>query len=260
VQDRNNRRIALKAYLNLARSRPKQFFQVKTKHCFIKDSAFLIAFMAGLAVSSSGCATKAAFFYPSPPAHESLISDAKRGPKPIVVIVGVVDGRSDRDIDEAYEQNPIPEIQRILIRELEGVGVFKAVVARKEGAAPEIEPNDFHVEARLDVLKWEVPDYGSKVFWAFTTSLLTGGIGGVIYGSSDTDVYGHSQMRIRLSSMKTGQSVIEKDYLGVAKEVMSKFKCDTPETKRSMVGKALQNLFVKVLRDLYQLEVSSIGP
>lgn len=207
-----------------------------------------------LVIAQTGCAaTKMPFSYQYP--------DAKQAQSPGLVLLfsGVVDQRSDRDIDKIYEADPIKEISRILREELLSMGLFSNIILASEGTpTSQVENATFVIEPKLDVLKWEVPDYDSKKFWAFTTSLLTGGLGGTIYGMSDTDVYGHSRMRIKLSSMKTGETVVDKDYLGVAKEVMIKFKCDTPETKSTMVGKSLKNLMEKFKSDLYLAHVQPV--
>jgi hypothetical protein len=57
---------------------------------------------------------------------------------------------------------------------------------------------------------------------AFTIRLLTGGITGVGYGVTATDVFGHATLHIRLVDTQQKRVVLERDYQATAKDHRSK--------------------------------------
>jgi len=147
----------------------------------------------------------------------------------------------------------IPEcLDEVLVRELQGAGVFKQVSLTTRGIAAD----HYLLEPSLVDLRWEVPDYKRKVSTAFTISLLTGGIGGIGYGATGTDVFGHATLHIKLIDPRQQQVVLERDYRATAKDNRSKLRCDTPTTYREMAASALKQAIEDFKKDLQQLQIS----
>lgn len=134
----------------------------------------------------------------------------------------------------------------VIANELTNSGLCKAV---------ELKPNastnsQYDLQCTLHCLEWEVPDYKHKVRTAFTVSLLTGGIGGVAYGSTSTEVYGRAKMRFVVSEKNRNEVLLDREYSGAATERKSKFNCDTATTYREMAAKAFQQAFEQFKADL----------
>lgn len=141
-------------------------------------------------------------------------------------------------------------LDSVLVKELEGAGVFKKVTLNTNGIAAD----QYLLEPTLVDLRWEVPDYGRKVATAFTISLLTGGLGGVGYGSTGTDVFGHVTLRVKLTDTRRQWVILERDYEATAKDNRSKFSCDTPNTYREMAARALKVAIEDLKKDLWKLQ------
>ena len=144
-------------------------------------------------------------------------------------------------------------IDSVLVTELQGAGLFKKVGLSTNG----VVADRYLLEPSLVDLRWEVPDYKRKVGTAFTISLLTGGIGGVAYGASGTDVLGHATLRVKLTDTQQKQVVLERQYQATAKDNRSKFGCDTPDTYRDMAARALKQVVEDLKKDLRELRSTS---
>ncbi len=105
----------------------------------------------------------------------------------------------------------------------------------------------------LEEMKWEVPNYDRILATAFVTSLLTGGVGGVIYGSTKVDVYGDTTLKIKIIEQDTGKILIDKDYKAHIKERKAKLSCDTSTTKSEICGKSL-----KAAMELFKIDLAKI--
>jgi len=217
-----------------------------------------IVLLGGLAAALMGCAT--------PPLQPFVYEYSKPKLDPsgslVLAFSGMADLRTDRNIDKVYANPPVEEVNNILAQEIMSTGLFKDVV-RLPGILEEghkeskLKTADLHLKAALLVMKWEVPNYESIVRNAFVVSLLTGGVGGVMYGSSNTDVFGHARMQLLVKDQRTNVVLIEKEYIGVVKENMIKFQCDTAETKARMVSLAVKDLIEKVKLDLVSTATSA---
>jgi hypothetical protein len=141
-------------------------------------------------------------------------------------------------------------IDSVLVTELQGAGLFKKVGLSTNG----VVADRYLLEPSLIDLRWEVPDYKRKVGTAFTISLLTGGIGGVGYGVTGTDVFGHATLHVKLTDTQQKQVVLDRQYQATAKDNRSKFSCDTPNTYRDMAARALKQVVEDLKKDLRELQ------
>jgi hypothetical protein len=165
--------------------------------------------------------------------------------------LAVAPAKSVRSVEDNMDKVlKIPEcLDAVLVKELEGAGIFKKVTLNSEGIAAD----RYLLEPSLIDLRWEVPDYKRKVSTAFTLSLLTGGIGGVGYGVTGTDVFGHATLRVKLTDTQQKRVILERDYQATAKDNRSKFSCDTPATYREMAAGALKEVIEELKKDLRNL-------
>jgi hypothetical protein len=207
-----------------------------------------------IGVVISGCAGKTKFLYPS------SASDQQRGTL-VILHLGPDDQRSDRDIDKFYETNAIEEIRKILDSEMLGTGFVARVTppVKDQGGSQNAEKVDLVMRSAIKELRWEIPGYDALVSRMFIVSLLTGGIGGLIYGSTSTDVYGHSRLRISLVDEKDGKVYLDKEYTGDSKQSMAKLKSDIPSTKALLIGESLQQAMEQFRKDLNSV-LASVRP
>ena len=149
------------------------------------------------------------------------------------------------DLDKVAK---IPEcVEEVLATEMEGLGMFQSVSRRSASSG-----SDYTLAVGLDRLEWEVPNHDRMVGTAMGISLLTGGIGGLIYGSTDAEVLGHATLTMQLRS---GEMVIlDKNYSGTAKETKAKMNSDTPGTGREMAAKALAVVMGQLKTDLLTIQ------
>lgn len=164
------------------------------------------------------------------------------------------DRRTDKEIDEVLDGASLAAVDRALQAEVAGSGVAQQVVvlpgasrgsdldAQQKGAAVVVEPV-------LEEMVWEVPDYKQKVATTFVVSLLTGGIGGLTYGSTSTDVYGRTKLTVTFIDVATGRK-LTKTYEVKSQEQMAKLFSDEAETKSKLVGASLTSAMQQFRTDL----------
>jgi hypothetical protein len=191
-----------------------------------------------------GCATRQPFDYPYPAPAASKAGSGS------LAIQAVVDHRGgSNELDKVLF---IPSgLDRIVDREVESTGRFANTVQLTNGVARGNE--DFLLDVTLRKLEWEIPNHDQMVGIVFGLSLVTGGVGGVIYGSTSTDVMGHAQIAFKLSRPSTGKVLLEREYTGDVQRRVTKFNCDTPKTGRRLAGAAVRNVMEQFNRDLDNL-------
>ncbi|HEY1266772.1 MAG TPA: hypothetical protein VGH16_05910 [Candidatus Binatia bacterium] len=170
----------------------------------------------------------------------------------VVAIQGVRDNRTDREIDKIYANSPSSDLNTILKEEISGTGLVKSVVVKDSSiSAADLRSSgaNFLVIPILKELRWEVPGYDTIKTLAFTTSFLTGGVGGLIYGSTPTDVYGIAELSIQVVDLNSAD-VLDKAYTGRIEDRRAKLVSDTPGTKNEMVTRALKEAVDKFRADL----------
>jgi hypothetical protein len=147
-------------------------------------------------------------------------------------------------------------IDAVMVKELEGSGVFKKVTLTTNGVASA----EYLLEPSLLELRWEVPDYGRKVGTTFAISFLTGGIGGLGYAATGTDVFGHATLRAKLTDSRSKAVMLEREYHATAKDNRAKLNCDTPNTYREMAASALKQIMEQLKDDLRKLVITNLRP
>lgn len=195
---------------------------------------------------SYGCATKTAFIYDHPD-----LAKAQTGTR-LIAVKPVADEREDANLDAIYENDVRIDIGKAIADELNSTGLFREVVLLDPQAGEDdiraLSP-DLVLTPALCQLLWEVPNYNDVVAKTFAISILTGGIGGAIYGSTGIDVKGHAQLEITLVDAN-GDTLLEKKYTGLEQREFIKLSCDTPETKATVAGKALKICLEELKADL----------
>ena len=217
-----------------------------------------IILVLGALLIFSGCATKSKFVYECP--AEGL--DKGKG-KLVAAVTRITDKRTNaEDIDKFYDGNPVTDFQSMLEYELFRTNVFKQIVPVTDVTGIKA---DIMVEPTLNKLQWQVPDYDSLRVKAFLFGFFTGIIGGTIYGYTDTDVYGDSDLHLRVTDVASGKVVLDKSYSSRYEQEIIKFKCDTPGTRVMVAEKSLQKALEAIKSDLIQVlgnqdkEVASAG-
>ncbi len=194
----------------------------------------------------TGCATKKPFMY-----EDSVNTSSIPKTNLTVSVNSIQDKREDeKKIDEIYESDPITEIQSIITKELVSTGLFSLVTGLPDPNENQNKKMDILITPSLLKMDWYVPDYEAIIGSAFVVSALTGGIGGAIYGSTETDVYGNIKFHVKILDNKTNEIILDQTYEGSYEEKLAKFSCDTPETKSRVVGKSLKLAIEKFKKDL----------
>lgn len=195
----------------------------------------------------TGCATKSKFVLDPLPEQQ-----VKRKGALVTALTPIADKRSaENRIDENYDGEPLKDIQSMLERELLSTSLFNNVVT-----VPQVDANtkaDLLIETSLNKLEWGVPDYDSLRVKAFMVGFFTGFIGGAIYVSTDTEVYGDSSIHMKVIEKPAGKVILEKSYDAHHEETMKKLYCDTPTTKIDMAGKSLKKALQVMKADLIGL-------
>lgn len=202
--------------------------------------------VCALALLFSGCA--ATQFVYEHPAEPRVTGEGTV----IAAVAPVTDVRGgDKAIDAIYAADPMKDIQVIIQEELMSTGLFDDVILLpspvKEHEATIV------IESSVAKLNWEVPKYKDIVGTAFVVGFLTGGVGGIVYGSTATDVHSDVSLDVRVVEHGSGNVLLEKTYDGHCEEKFPKLKCDTPETKAMMVGKSLKRTMEAMIFDIQKV-------
>lgn len=220
---------------------PPTKFYMKTLLHFREQSnpgiKFILAMAAGLMALLSGCATNAQRAVPLP--HKATSYTAQNAIKVSKVDVSITDGRSDHSLDPILSTRPADDATQA-IRE----AILSSKLVQVEVGSTEV----LSVNGSLVKLEWFVPGYQGLLKKAFFTSFLTGGIGGVAYGSTSTPVEGHAVLKVSVS--RDGHEVLNRTYVGIWQEKTAKFSCDTLDTKTRVAGAALADAIDKMLKDI----------
>ena len=206
--------------------------------CSVFRGGFSGLLLVGLVFLSSGCISQKPLPY-------AVIPENLAASGPALTIVPVVDKRGvTNELDSVLR---IPEcVEEVLASEMEGLGMFQSVA--RTSASGATGESGYRLAVTLDRLEWEIPGHDRIVGTAFGLSLATGGIGGLIYGSTGTEVLGHAALTVRLTS--EGRVILEKSYTGTAQEKKAKMKSDTPATGRELAAKAVASAIGQLKADL----------
>lgn len=196
----------------------------------MKDVILAIIFFGFVALLFTGCATTIPFQYQHPESTQSGYTDMS------IAYSYVNDQRAEKDTDKIFESCPVEDLNKTIGEEIRSTGLFRKVISippdkMDDEKYLQNQDIDFVMNSSLKEMKWEIPDYDKIQTTIFIVSFLTGGIGGVIYGSTDSDIYGDMKQRITLIEQNSGKILLDKEYTGHIEERKTKFKCDTLKTK-----------------------------
>ena len=190
----------------------------------------------------SGCATNRAIVS-LPYTMPALGDDTPSPSSEYTGAIKVIDYRQERSVD-MFLSEPVDEfVTKALEAELSSIGAFASILPQGSRPAP-----DYLVEIYLHEITWAVPNHKGMVKTAFWTSFLTGGVGGLIYGSTDTPVFGHVSVDLKIKESSTNTIVLEESLEGLHEEKIAKLKSDTLTTKARVIAMALKNALVKASR------------
>jgi hypothetical protein len=153
--------------------------------------------------------------------------------------IEIADQRSDRSLDPILAKRA---------SDAAADAIRAALLASKLAVIEPGATQVLEVRGALGKLEWLVPGYQAMLKKVFATSFLTGGIGGLAYGSTSTPVEGHASLQIAVS--REGREILQREYIGTHQETTVKLKCDTMETKSRVAGSALSAAIDKLLADL----------
>ena len=192
---------------------------------------FIVALLAGCASAPKPVALQT----------KATVYSASTTTKVAEVRIAVSDERADRTLDPILEKSASDAVADAL---------RKALIDSKLALVSTDSSAKWEIQCKLTRLDWVVPDYKAMLKKVFATSFLTGGIGGLAYGSTSTPVQGNAVLRLRV--VKAGQEVFTHEYIGFSEEKLAKLKCDTMETKSRVAGAALSDAIEKFLKDMDQ--------
>ena len=196
-----------------------------------------------------GCATQ--FIYQSP------VAKPLESPGIVLAYKMIEDRRPYRAIDEIYEnKQPLQDIVKVMEEEIRSTGLIEKVLLIPED---QIDNVTFLKENNVSLLttpilkdfRWWVPHYNAKT----TAFLIAGscvGVGALIYGFFPTDVNGDTVLKISVTDLKSGDLLVDKEYVGHFTERKILFNCDTPTTKATVAGKSLEAAMAEFKKDLIE--------
>lgn len=195
----------------------------------------------------AGCSAKSQFIYDHP-----VESELAEHAQLVAVVMPVIDQREDgKEIDQIFADNPLQKIQKIIKEELIHSGYFSEVILLQEDQPT--DDADISFVPQLSKMQWLVPDYDEMLGKTFIISILTGGIGGIAYGSGETDVIGEMHLKLEMIDIESKQVIHDKTYVGHFSQKMKKLNCDSPETKATVIGKSLKNAMKNMSSDLHDV-------
>jgi len=159
--------------------------------------------------------------------------------------IEILDRRDNKSMDLILAGPPADTVKEAIKAALKESKVIEVI--------PGNQPN-LEITGVLDQLEWNVPDYDAMRGKAFAVSFLTGGIGGLAYGSTGTPVRGI--VRMRVSFARSGTFIMKGEYAGFYEEKLAKLKCDTMETKARIVGFAVSDAVEKLVKDVEKLSAT----
>ena len=194
---------------------------------------FLMLFMGGCAT------TKTSFRYDNTINNKPIISNLS-----LAVAYPKDDRIPNKRIDKMWDNDPIIEIDRIIKEEIKSTGLFREIVPMDNNCCRII------LYTTLKELAWEVPNYDKLLRNTFMISFLTGGVGGIIYGNTDTDFYGKVRIRLVLADKDYKSNMLDKEYYYRAEEKVTKFKTDSAEERAKIIGIAFKHVIEQFKEDL----------
>ena len=189
-----------------------------------------------VALLLGGCASnRQAIYLPyNPPTGSS--PDA-----PTAVIASITDRRPDGMMGAFLKNGFESFVQESLGAELEAAGILHIASTQNNPAAR------YTIDVTVNDVSWAVPNHSGMVRTVFWTSFLTGGLGGVAYGSTSTPVFGRAEFALRIIDRESGSVVLAQSFEGLHEEHTAKLKCDTMETRARVMAEAWKLAVAKAI-------------
>ncbi len=187
-----------------------------------------------------GCVTKQPFIYDYSPLAQNP------GKKSLGVLPPLNERFVQNDLDKVLD---LPKgLADVLVREMESTGHFSAAMPVTKLSA-ERGATDYLLTIVLRQFDWQIPDRDEIAATSMGVAAATGAVGGLVYGSTSTEVSAVTRIGLRLTTSK-GAVILSKEYIGHATMKTLKMNCDAPGTGRKIAGKALKDVVDQFKRDL----------
>jgi hypothetical protein len=193
----------------------------------------------GLAIAGMGCATHKPLpfaFSPATPLNAN---------GPILTVRPVQDDRGVKDNMDKTLALPTC-LDPVLVTELERSGLF----SRVELSTNSQPAAGYVLQGKLNRLQWEVPGYDRILVTIGIVSFLTGGVGGVIYGSTPADVLGHATVHFTLTDAEGKRILLDREYVATETRSRAKLASDLPSTYRERAATAFKSVLEQFKEDL----------
>lgn len=211
------------------------------QHSIIRRLPFTLIILL-FAVTGFGCVSQK----PIPFNYSAVKAATTTAPK-----LSVLPTENQRIRDKMDKVVVLPTgLNFVIVRELRATGLFSDVALK----APNSSETNFVLQATLKELRWEIPNYGKMVGTTTVISALTGGIGGLAYGSTGVDVHGHARVQFVLKNPR-GATVLNREYFSKTTERKAKMNSDTPTAYREVAASSLKEVINQFTDDLRQLEL-----
>ena len=200
-------------------------------------------------LSLCSCSTTS-FVYDHPQASTSSSTNLK-----IAILTQKDERHPNEETDKIWSNNPLDETAKIIEQEIKSCGLFQEVVlaSKPDEEKAIMERSDMRMLLRptLRDLSWDIPNRQAQEKTALVVSILTGGIGGLIYGSGSTDLYGNAKLGVTLEDRETSKIILEKEYASRAEDTMARLKTDSYEERARIIGKAFKQIMEQFKADLH---------
>ncbi|NJD55320.1 MAG: hypothetical protein FIA94_02825 [Nitrospirae bacterium] len=206
----------------------------------------LLCFMLFFA---SACATTTSFQYEYPQDNKTAVTDFR-----ITLTYPTDERQANEEVDRMWANDPKEDINKILEKEILSTGLFKEIIILKEGAEEKFGLENslqwLALHSWIKELVWEIPNRSEQEAKMMAISILTGGLGGLAYGSGTTDLNGNARLRIVIKDGGTGENLLDKEYKSQSTETMTRFKTDSREERAKIIGKAVKQVMTEFKADL----------
>jgi hypothetical protein len=161
----------------------------------------------------NGCATTTSLIYDCPSVVKPAITELR-----IAITYPKDEREPNQKVDKMWSKNPIEDIGKVIQDEIRSTGLFRETVLRNKGQDEKIGLSDIQMVLRtsLKELAWEIPNPKEQENKMLVISILTGGIGGLAYGSGSTEIYGKAKLKVVLEDRETKRILLDKEYFSRA--------------------------------------------
>lgn len=195
-----------------------------------------------------GCASKTGLIYDHPKTDILTTSNLK------VAVAHPEDERQPNEkVDKMWAGDPAEDIKKVISDELKSTGLFKEIVVLPLEDKTKLRDVNFILNSSIKDLAWEIPNLEDQEGKMLVISILTGGIGGLIYGSGDTDFYGKAKLKITIKESETNATLLDKEYVSRVEEKMARLNTDSYEERSKIIAKAVKRIMEEFKTDLQEV-------